>query len=201
MRLFSFGNKQTSPPEIAKINELEKRVSKLTDAELKEESLQIKKEAGEGKDLEDLLPQAFALVRETAVRTLHQRHFDVQLWGGMVLHQGAIVEMATGEGKTLAATAPAYLNALTCKGVHIITVNDYLAKRDTAWMGQIYHFLGLRVACLIHEGALMYDPSHIAPKDDELRDATGGFFVHQIHQITITISHHYHGAAARNRKR
>ena len=179
MGLFSFGAKQTSPPEIAKINELEKRVSKLTDAELKEESLQIKKEAGEGKDLEDLLPQAFALVRETAVRTLHQRHFDVQLWGGMVLHQGAIVEMATGEGKTLAATAPAYLNALTGKGVHIITVNDYLAKRDTAWMGQIYHFLGLRVACLVHEGALMYDPSHIAPKDDELRDATGGFLVQQ----------------------
>src|SRR3989344_738473 len=179
MGLFSFGAKQSSPSEIAKINELEKRVDKLTDAELKEESLQIKKEAGEGRDLDDLLPQAFALVREAAVRTLHQRHFGVQLWGGMVLHQGAIVEMATGEGKTLAATAPAYLNALTGKGVHIITVNDYLAKRDTAWMGQVYHFLGLQVACLVHEGALMYDPRHIAPQDDELRDATGGFLVQQ----------------------
>jgi len=179
MGLFSFGAKQSSPSEVVKINELEEKVSKLTDAELKEESLKIKKEAGEGKDLNDLLPYAFALVREAAVRTLGKRHFDVQLWGGVVLHRGAIAEMATGEGKTLAATAPVYLNALTGRGAHVITVNDYLAKRDTAWMGQIYHFLGLQVACLVHEGAVIYDPSHVAPQDDELRDATGGFLIQQ----------------------
>ncbi|MEX2033417.1 MAG: preprotein translocase subunit SecA, partial [Candidatus Colwellbacteria bacterium] len=179
MGLFSFGAKQSPPPEIVKINELEEKVGKLTDAELKEESLKIKKEAGEGKDLNDLLPYAFALVREAAKRTLHQRHFDVQLWGGMVLHRGAIAEMATGEGKTLAATAPVYLNALTGKGVHIITVNDYLAKRDTVWMGQIYHFLGLKTACLVHDGALIYDPSHLAPQDDETRDIIGSFLVQE----------------------
>lgn len=179
MGLFSFGTKPSSPPEIVEINKLEERVSKLTDAELKEESLKIKKEAGEGKDLNDLLPHAFALVREASVRTLGKRHFDVQLWGGVVLHRGAIAEMATGEGKTLAATLPVYLNALTGRGVHVITVNDYLAKRDTAWMGQIYHFLGLEVACLVHEGAVIYDPSHVAPQDDELRDATGGFLIQQ----------------------
>src|SRR3972149_5033808 len=177
MGLFSFGAKQSSPSEIIKINELEEKVSKLTDEELKEESLKIKKEAGEGKDLNDLLPYVFALVREAAKRTLHQRHFDVQLWGGMVLHRGAIAEMATGEGKTLAATAPVYLNALTGKGVHVITVNDYLAKRDTVWMGQIYHFLGLKTACLGHDGALIYDPSHLAPQDDETRDIIGSYQV------------------------
>ena len=179
MGLFSFGAKQSSPSEIIKINELEEKVSKLTDEELKEESLKIKKEAGEGKDLNDLLPYVFALVREAAKRTLHQRHFDVQLWGGMVLHRGAIAEMATGEGKTLAATAPVYLNALTGKGVHVITVNDYLAKRDTVWMGQIYHFLGLKTACLVHDGALIYDPSHLAPQDDETRDIIGSFLVQE----------------------
>ncbi|MBI2594943.1 MAG: preprotein translocase subunit SecA [Candidatus Colwellbacteria bacterium] len=179
MALFSFGTKQSFPSEIAKINELEEKISKLSDTELREESLKIKRETEDGENLNDLLPQAFALVRETAKRTLHQRHFDVQLWGGVVLHQGAIAEMATGEGKTLAATAPAYLNALSGHGVHIITVNDYLAKRDTVWMGQIYHFLGLKTACLVHDGALIYDPSHLAPKDDETRDTTGGFLVQE----------------------
>src|SRR3989344_1735765 len=179
MGLFSFGAKQSSPPEIVKINGLEEKVSKLTDTELKEESLKIKREAEEGKNLDDLLPQAFSLVREAAKRTLHQRHFDVQLWGGIVLHRGAIAEMATGEGKTLAATAPVYLNALTGKGVHVITVNDYLAKRDTVWMGQIYHFLGLKTACLVHDGALIYDPSHLAPQDDETRDIIGSFLVQE----------------------
>ncbi len=105
---------------------------------------------GSGETLDDLLPEAFATVREAAKRALGQRHFDVQLMGGMVLHQGRIAEMKTGEGKTLVATLPVYLNALAGKGVHVVTVNDYLAKRDAEWMGQIYNFLGLTVGCIVH---------------------------------------------------
>ncbi|MBI2506862.1 MAG: preprotein translocase subunit SecA [Candidatus Colwellbacteria bacterium] len=179
MRLFSFGSKRSSPSEIAEINKLEEKLSKLTDAELKDESQKLQKKAKGGEKLENLLAHAFALVRESAKRTLGQRHFDVQLWGGLVLHQGAIAEMATGEGKTLAATAPAYLNALAGDGVHIITVNDYLAKRDTVWMGQIYHFLGLETACLVHDGAFIYDPTHIASEEDKTRDAVGSFLVQE----------------------
>src|ERR687888_516142 len=104
-----------------------------------------------GRELDDLLPAAFATVREAAKRTLGQRHFDVQLIGGMVLHEGGIAEMKTGEGKTLVATLPVYLNALAGKGVHVVTVNDYLARRDSAWMGQVYGFLGLSVGCIVHE--------------------------------------------------
>ena len=104
-----------------------------------------------GTPLDDLIPEAFATVREAAKRTLGQRHFDVQLIGGMVLHEGRIAEMKTGEGKTLVATLPVYLNALAGKGVHVVTVNDYLAKRDAAWMGAIYKFLGLTVGCIVHE--------------------------------------------------
>src|SRR6185295_1289011 len=107
-------------------------------------------EAGKGETLEDLLPEAFAVVREAAKRTLKQRHYDVQLVGGMVLHYGNIAEMKTGEGKTLVATLPVYLNALAGEGVHVVTVNDYLAKRDSEWMGQIYEFLGLTVGCIVH---------------------------------------------------
>ena len=103
-----------------------------------------------GETLDDLLPEAFAVVREAAKRTLGQRHFDVQLVGGMVLHDGNIAEMKTGEGKTLVATLPTYLNALAGEGVHVVTVNDYLAKRDSEWMGQIYRFLGLTVGCIVH---------------------------------------------------
>ena len=185
MRLFSFGTKESSPAEVAKINELEEEVSKLSDASLKEESLKLKKEAEEKKSLDELLSRAFALVREAARRTLGQRHFDVQLWGGLTLHRGAIAEMATGEGKTLAATSPAYLNALSGSGVHIITVNDYLAKRDTVWMGQIYNFLGLKTACLVHDGAFIYDPEYQAQTDAEAartdaeRDTTGSFLVQE----------------------
>ncbi|HXF44394.1 MAG TPA: preprotein translocase subunit SecA, partial [Candidatus Paceibacterota bacterium] len=109
---------------------------------------------------DSLLPQAFALVREASRRTLGQRHFDVQLMGGIVLHEGKIAEMMTGEGKTLAATLPAYLNALSGKGVHVVTVNDYLAKRDAIWMGQIYYALGLSVSCIVHDSAYVYDPSY-----------------------------------------
>jgi len=167
-KLFSaFGGKfdRESRRIIEQINALEHDVKLLNEEQILQESGLLKKEAQLATDdnhqkiiLDQLLPRAFALVREVAKRTLGQRHFDVQLMGGIALHQGKIAEMRTGEGKTLAATAPAYLNALAGKGVHIITVNEYLAKRDTVWMGQIYHALGLGVACLVHEGALIYDP-------------------------------------------
>jgi preprotein translocase subunit SecA len=121
-----------------------------TDEELKAQTALFKQRVDQGESLDDVLPEAFAVVREASVRTLSMRHFDVQLVGGIVLHQGKIAEMKTGEGKTLAATLPAYLNALSGKGVHIITVNDYLAKRDTEWMGNIYNFLGLSVGTILH---------------------------------------------------
>jgi preprotein translocase subunit SecA len=143
---------------VEEINKLEPEIQRLSSADLIEESSKLRESVKNGAALDEVLPRAFALVREAAKRTLGQRHFDVQLMGGIVLHRGQIAEMATGEGKTLAATAPAYLNALTGKGVHIVTVNEYLAKRDTVWMGQIYHALGLSVACLVHERALIYDP-------------------------------------------
>jgi preprotein translocase subunit SecA len=136
---------------VAAINELESEVQALTDEELRARTQQFRKELEEGKTLDDLLVPAFATVREAAKRTLGQRHFDVQLIGGMVLHQGDIAEMRTGEGKTLVATLPVYLNALTGRGVHVVTVNDYLAKRDAEWMGQVYRFLGLTVGCIVHD--------------------------------------------------
>ncbi len=122
----------------------------MDDDELKTQTPLLKERLKNGESLDDILPEAFATVREASVRTLEMRHFDVQLIGGIVLHQGKIAEMKTGEGKTLAATLPAYLNALTGRGVHIITVNDYLARRDTEWMGHIYKFLGLSVGCILH---------------------------------------------------
>ena len=126
------------------INELEPALEKLSDSQLGEKTNELKKRYAEGATME-LLPEAFAVVREASKRTLRMRHFDVQLLGGIVLHNGKIAEMKTGEGKTLVATLPAYLNALTGKGVHIVTVNDYLANRDAEWMGKIYRFLGLTV--------------------------------------------------------
>ncbi len=152
--------KHNFEPLIKKINSLEPVIGKLTDEELKKKSEELKSRAQNGTGLDELLAESFALAREAAKRTLGQRHFDVQLIGGMILHQGKIAEMLTGEGKTLAATAPAYLNALSGKGVHIITVNDYLARRDTIWMGQIYNLLGLSVGCLTHETAYLYDPKY-----------------------------------------
>ena len=137
-------------PLVDQINALEPAIQALSDAELKDQTAQFKTRLANGESLEALLPEAFATVREASVRTLQMRHFDVQLIGGIVLHQGKIAEMKTGEGKTLVATLPAYLNALTGKGVHIITVNDYLATRDTEWMGQIYRFLGLSVGTIVH---------------------------------------------------
>ncbi len=137
-------------PLVEEINAMEPRIKALSDEALKHQTVVLKERLAQGATLDDLLPEAFATVREASVRTLNMRHFDVQLIGGIILHQGKIAEMKTGEGKTLAATLPAYLNALTGKGVHIVTVNDYLAKRDTGWMGTIYQFLGLSVGCILH---------------------------------------------------
>ncbi|MDP4726564.1 MAG: preprotein translocase subunit SecA [Desulfobacterales bacterium] len=137
-------------PVIEQINALETDLRALSDDQLKGHTAKFKERLQNGEPLDDLLPEAFAVVREASRRTLNMRHFDVQLLGGIVLHQGKIAEMKTGEGKTLVATLPAYLNALTGKGVHIVTVNDYLASRDTRWMGTIYTFLGLTVGTIVH---------------------------------------------------
>jgi preprotein translocase subunit SecA len=135
---------------IARINVLEPGIAKLSDEALRAKTDEFKSRIAKGETLDQLLPEAFAVVREAAKRTLGQRPFDVQLRGGMVLHAGKIAEMRTGEGKTLVATLPVYLNALSGKGAHVVTVNDYLAKRDSAWMGKIYNFLGLTVGCIVH---------------------------------------------------
>jgi preprotein translocase subunit SecA len=137
-------------PRVDEINALEGELEALSDEALRARTDEFKKELAEGRTLEDILVPAFAMVREAAKRTLGQRHFDVQLIGGMVLHEGKIAEMKTGEGKTLVATLPVYLNALAGRGVHVVTVNDYLAKRDAEWMGQIYKFLGLTVGVIVH---------------------------------------------------
>ncbi len=136
-------------PLVKKINDLEEDIQKLSDSELRNKTSEFKKRLKEGETLDDLLPEAFAVVREASKRVLGMRHFDVQLIGGIILHQGRIAEMKTGEGKTLVATLPVYLNSLTEKGVHVITVNDYLAKRDSEWMGKVYKFLGLTVGLAI----------------------------------------------------
>ena len=144
---------------VERINALEPEISALTDDQLRAKTDEFKNRIKQGEALDELLPEAFAVVREAAKRTLGQRHYDVQLIGGIVLHHGQIAEMKTGEGKTLVATLAAYLNALDGKGVHIVTVNDYLAKRDAEWMGQVYRFLGLTVDYIVHE------------KDDDQRRA------------------------------
>ena len=168
-------------PIIGSVNALEPDFKALTDEALKAKTTDFKARLASGSTLDDLAPEAFAAVREASRRTLGQRHFDVQLLGGMILHNGDIAEMRTGEGKTLVATLPAYLNALTGKGVHIVTVNDYLSRRDAAWMGQIYYALGLSTAVINHESSFIYDPSHIAPEviveEDKERDETGSFKV------------------------
>ena len=153
-KLFKSTNQQELnkiKPIVVKINELEKDYLNFSKEKFTEKTSQLKKNVLDGRDLDDILPEAFALVREAAKQTLNERHFDVQLIGGVVLHRGSIAEMKTGEGKTLVSTLPAYLNSLKGKGVHIVTVNDYLAKRDSAWMGKIYNQLGLQTGCITNE--------------------------------------------------
>ena len=170
---------------VAKINALEDAMQGLSDAQLKEKTTNLKQQLKQGKTLDDILPEAFALVRETAKRNLGQRHYDVQLMGGVALHQGKIAEMRTGEGKTLSATLPTYLNALTEKGVHIVTVNDYLARRDAVWMGQVYDALGLSVGVIAHDSAFLYDKEHTVEEHkqeqeaDKDRDETGSFRIEE----------------------
>ena len=150
-------------PIVAQINALEPEIQRLDDGGLSAKTDEFRKRVADGETLDALLPEAFAVCREAARRRVGMRHFDVQLIGGMVLHQGTIAEMATGEGKTLVATLPAYLNALSGKGVHIVTVNDYLAKRDAQWMGPIYESLGLTVGVIQHEASFQYDPAFVTP--------------------------------------
>jgi len=138
-------------PIVSAINEIEPQLEAMSDDELRARTAQFRQQLADGTELDDLLVEAFATVREAAKRTLGQRHFDVQLMGGIVLHRGMIAEMKTGEGKTLVSTLPVYLNALVGNGAHVVTVNDYLARRDAEWMGQIYRFLGLTVGCIVHE--------------------------------------------------
>ncbi|HEX9506222.1 MAG TPA: preprotein translocase subunit SecA, partial [Acidimicrobiia bacterium] len=150
-------------PNVAAINAFEPQLETLDDAALRTKSDEFRKRLDDGADVDDVLAEAFAVCREAARRSVGMRHFDVQLIGGMVLHEGKIAEMATGEGKTLVATLPAYLNALTGRGVHIVTVNDYLAKRDAQWMGPVYHALGLSVGVIQHEASFLYDPRFVTP--------------------------------------
>lgn len=162
-----------------KVSELEDTIKPLSNSELKAKTQEFKERLEKGETLDDIAHEAFAVVREAAWRALGQRHYDVQIMGGFVLHERKIAEMRTGEGKTLTSTLPIYLNALSGKGVHVVTVNDYLAKRDTVWMGQVFNFLGLTVGCIQQENGYVYDESFKAPEaleaKDEERDLTGSF--------------------------
>src|SRR5271157_1507666 len=152
-RLFGSANDRyvkSLGPIVSAINEIEPELEAMSDEELRERTQRFKQQLADGTELDDILIDAFATVREASKRTLGQRHFDGQLMGGVVLHRGMIAEMQTGEGQTLVATLPVYLNALTGNGVHVVTVNDYLARRDAEWMGQIYRFLGLSVGVVVH---------------------------------------------------
>lgn len=162
-------------PLLDRINDLEDSMRALTDIQMREKTDEFKRRISEGETTDSLLPEAFALVREAARRTLGQRHYDVQLLGGIILHQGGIAEMRTGEGKTLVATLPTYLNALEGKGVHVVTVNDYLSRRDGVWMGQVYAFLGLSVGVINTDASYLYDPGH--KELDSVRDDTGSYRV------------------------
>ena len=170
-------------PMVEEINKLESQFGHFSNEELKNKTNEFKKRIKEGISLDDILPEAFAATREASKRTLNQRHFDAQIVGGIVLHQGKIAEMKTGEGKTLAATLPLYLNALTGNGVQLVTVNDYLARRDAVWMGQIYYALGLSTSCIAHDAAYIYDPEFKNNEQkiesieqlDKKRDEVGGF--------------------------
>ena len=164
-------------PIIEKINSFGEGFEKFSADQLKEKTSELKNRISKGETLDEIMPEAFALVREASKRTLNQRHFDSQLIGGIVLHQGKIAEMKTGEGKTLSATLPAYLNALEGHGVHVITVNDYLAKRDMVWMGQIFDAVGLSTGCIVNESGYVYDKDFKNKAEDTERDIVGGFKV------------------------
>ena len=166
-------------PLVLEIGAFEKTLEVLSDEAIKEKTAEFKSRLSNGETLDGILPEAFAVVREASRRTLGERHYDVQLIGGVVLHRGHIAEMRTGEGKTLVATLPVYLNALSGKGVHVVTVNDYLSRRDAVWMGQIYSFLGLSVGVLNHDSSYLYDPTHT--ELDKTRDEMGAFKV--IHEF------------------
>jgi preprotein translocase subunit SecA len=161
-------------PLVEHVTSLESTLKNFTDIQLRNKTDELKKRLESGESLDDILPEAFATVREVSSRQLHMRHFDVQILGGIVLHEGKIAEMKTGEGKTLVATLPVYLNSLEGTGVHVITVNDYLAKRDTQWMGPVYHFLGLSVGVIQHDSSFLFDPSYFSTdkRFDFLRPCT-----------------------------
>jgi preprotein translocase subunit SecA len=160
-------------PLVATINSLEPEKEALSDEELLQSLVPLKEKISDGTDLDEVLPEVFALVREAAKRTMEMRHYDGQLIGGVILHKGKITEMRTGEGKTLMATLPATLNALTGKGVHIVTVNDYLARRDAVWMGQIFAALAVSVGIINHNESFLYDAGHV--EKDEQRDDEGSY--------------------------
>jgi len=176
-----FGDESTSfikgaKQKVSEINAIEAEISKLTNEELRAKTAEFKQKLTEGKTLDDILVEAFAVVREASKRTLGMRHYDVQLIGGMAIHSNAIAEMKTGEGKTLVATLPVYLNALAGKGVHVVTVNDYLARRDAVWMGQVYNFLGLSLSVINQENtSYIYDDTIATKEDDSERDTLGSF--------------------------
>ncbi|MBI5629209.1 MAG: preprotein translocase subunit SecA, partial [Candidatus Rokubacteria bacterium] len=149
-------------PTVETITSLEPEVQRLSDVALRAKTDEFRKRLADGEAVEELLVEAFAVCREAARRTVRMRHFDVQIMGGIVLHEGKIAEMATGEGKTLVATLPAYLNALPGLGTHVVTVNDYLARRDAQWMGPIYQALGLSVGTIQHEMSYLYDPAYVS---------------------------------------
>jgi len=157
-------------PTVERINSLEPDLQKLSDIQLRAKTQEFKQRLSQGETLNDLLPEAFAVAREATKRTLNQRHYDVQIIGGIVLHAGQVAEMRTGEGKTQTSVLPLYLNALSGKGVHLVTVNDYLAKRDAVWMGQIFDFLGLTIGVIVPEESFIYDSTHTTEKKDETRD-------------------------------
>ena len=175
---------------IAAVNAFEPAIEKLSAEELKAKTAEFKKRLEAGETLDDIMPEAFAVVRETAKRTLGERHYDVQLVGGYIMHKGNIAEMRTGEGKTLVGTLPAYLNALAGRGVHVVTVNDYLAQRDSVWMGQVYAALGLSVGVINHNTSYLYDTEARAEgsEADETRDELGSFKV--VHDFLRPCSRH-----------
>jgi preprotein translocase subunit SecA len=177
-------------PIVKKVNDFEPTISALSDDALKAKTTEFKDRLNKGETLDEISAEAFAVVREASNRVLKQRHFDVQLIGGSILHSGSIAEMRTGEGKTLVATLPAYLNAISGEGVHVVTVNDYLSRRDAVWMGQIYNFLGLSTGVINHESSFVYDPTHT--EMDKQRDDLGSFKV--VHEFLrpVTRREAYH---------